>query len=134
MIVQPSGAPTAALPLEMRRPRLLAWASRCGFELPLILGIAVALAYDRYVLCRVYLFRYTDEDQTCMWYAAHDLLRGRIAEPAFYGQDYNSCLEGFLAAPLIAMHVPYNIACPLVTVMLGLLPFLLLALIACRRG
>jgi hypothetical protein len=69
-----------------------------------------------------------------MWYAAHDLLHGRIAEPAFYGQDYNSCLEGFLAAPLVALHVPYNIACPLVTVLLGLLPFILLALFACRRG
>ncbi len=134
MTVQPSGAPTASLPREVRRPRLLAWAYRCGFELPLILGIAVALAHDRYMLCREYLFRYTDEDQTCMWYAAHDLLRGRIAEPAFYGQDYNSCLEGFLAAPLVALHVPYNIACPLVTVMLGLLPFVLLALTAYRRG
>lgn len=92
------------------------------------------MAHDRYMLCREYLFRYTDEDQTCMWYAAHDLLRGRIAEPAFYGQDYNSCLEGFLAAPLVALHVPYNIACPLVTVMLGLLPFVLLALTAYRRG
>jgi hypothetical protein len=69
-----------------------------------------------------------------MWYAAHDLLHGRIAEPAFYGQDYNSCLEGYLAAPLVALHVPYNVACPLVTVLLGLLPFILLAALAWRRG
>jgi hypothetical protein len=125
------------LPVEAGQPprgsRLMAFASQYGFELPLILGIAGALAYDRSALCREYLFRYLDEDQACMWYAAHDLLHGRIAEPAFYGQDYNSCLEGFLAAPLVALHVPYNIACPLVTVLLGLLPFGLLALIACRR-
>jgi hypothetical protein len=69
-----------------------------------------------------------------MWYAAHDLLHGRIAEPAFYGQDYNCCLEGWLAAPLVAAHVPYNVACPLVTVGLDLLPFVLLAGVACWRG
>jgi hypothetical protein len=103
-------------------------------KLALVLGIAAALFWDRSTLCRQYLFRYTDEDQTCMWYAAHDLLHGRIAEPAFYGQDYNSCMEGYLAAPLVALHVPYNIACPSVTVGLNLLPFVLLAAVACRRG
>ncbi len=106
---------------------------RCAMYLPVV-AIGGLLAYDRYRLGKEYLFKYTDEDQTCMWYAAHDLLHGRIAEPAFYGQNYNSCLEGFLAAPLVALHVPYNIACPLTTLVLGLLPFLLIALIACRRG
>ena len=138
MILPPSGVPAAAtagnLYADSRISHLRGWAIRYGFELLLIVGIAAALAWDRFTLCRQYLFRYTDEDQTCMWYAAHDLLHGRIAEPAFYGQDYNSCLEGFLAAPLVAMHVPYNVACPLVTVLLGLLPFILLSLVACRRG
>ncbi len=105
------------------KSRLKAWAARNGIESLLILAIAAALAFDRSQLCRQYLFRFTDEDQTCMWYAAHDLLHGRIAEPAFYGQDYNSCMEGFLAAPFVALHVPYNVACPLVSVLLGLLPF-----------
>ena len=138
MILPPSGVPATAgagnLSAASRLSRLRGWAIRYRFELPLIAGIAAALAWDRFTLCRQYLFRYTDEDQTCMWYAAHDLLHGRIAEPAFYGQDYNSCLEGFLAAPLVAMHVPYNVACPLVTVLLGLLPFVLLSLVALRRG
>ncbi len=103
-------------------------------QLPLVLGIGALLFYDRYLLCKQYLFRYTDEDQAIMWYAAHELLNGRLHEPCFFGQDYNSCLEGYLAVPLIGMHVPYNVAVPLVTVILGLLPFLLLALVAWRRG
>jgi len=130
MSVMPSGAPVTLSRGSRFRERL----SRIGIESPLLLGIAGALVYDRYALCRQYLFKYLDEDQACMWYAAHDLLHGRIAEPAFYGQDYNSCMEGFLAAPLVAMHVPYNVACPLVTVVLGLLPFLLLAGAAWWRG
>ena len=105
-----------------------------AIKVALVWAIAAALVWDRGTLCGKYLFRYTDEDQTCMWYAAHDLLHGRIAEPAFYGQDYNCCLEGFLAAPLVALHVPYNVACPLVTVGLNLLPFLLLAGEFCFGG
>ena len=100
----------------------------------MVLGIGLALVYDRYILCKEYLFSYTDVDQTIMWYAARELLHGRLHEPCFFGQDYNSCMEGYLAAPLIALHVPYPIAVPLVTVVLGLLPFLLLALVAWKRG
>jgi hypothetical protein len=100
----------------------------------LLLALATTLCYDRYILCRDYLFKYTDEDQAIMWDAAHELLHGRIREPCFYGQDYNSCVEGFLAAPLIAAGVRYHIAVPLVTVTLSLLPFLVLAFVAWRRG
>ncbi len=104
------------------------------FQTSLLLGIAGTLFYDRYTLCKQYLFKYTDEDQAIMWYAAHELLNGRIHEPCFYGQDYNSVMEGWLAAPLIAAHIPFNVAVPLVTVFLGLFPFLLMALVAWRRG
>lgn len=116
------------------RARLESWAHHRWLQLALVLTIGVLLGWDRLLLCRQYLFRYTDEDQCCMWYAAHDLLHGRIGEPSFYGQDYNCCLEGFLAAPLVALGVPYNVACPLVTVLLGLLPFVLLGIVAWRRG
>src|SRR5262245_40658245 len=57
-------------------------------ELGLVLGIGATLAWDRYLMCRDFNFKYTDEDQAAIWYAAYDLLRGRIREPAFFGQDY----------------------------------------------
>src|SRR5579862_4201401 len=69
--------------------RLKPWFYHRWLQLPLVLSIAWLLLYDRYVLCKQYLFRYTDEDQTIMWYAAHELLHGRLHEPCFFGQDYN---------------------------------------------
>ena len=130
-------AARAAAPEPARQAWWVRWRwllAHRWLQTPLLLGIAACLFYDRFQLCKQYLFKYTDEDQAVMWYAAWDLLRGRIAEPAFYGQDYNTCAEGFLAAPLVAMHVPYNVACPLTSMILGLLPFLLLAFVAWRRG
>jgi len=43
-------------------------------------------------------------------------------------------VEGLLAAPLVLVHVPYQIAVPATTIMLSLLPFLLMAGVAWRRG
>ena len=83
---------------------------------------------------QAFLFRYSDEDQTLLWHAAHDLLQGQIPEPCFYGQSFNSCLEGYLAAPLIVLHVPYWVAVPLVAIFLGLFPFVAMAWVAWRRG
>jgi hypothetical protein len=103
------------------------------FQNGALLALLGMLTWDRYVLCKEFLFKYTDEDQTIMWLAAHEILNGRLHEPCFYGQDYNSCIEGILAAPLIAGGAPYHIAVPLVTLMLGLLPFLAFAWVAWRR-
>jgi hypothetical protein len=99
----------------------------------LLLIIAGTLAVDRYHLARDYLFKYTDEDQCVMWEAAYELLHGKLREPCFYGQDYNTCLEGFLAAPFAYFGMPYHIACPLVSLLLGLFPFLVVAWVAWRR-
>ncbi len=97
------------------------------------MGILGYLIFDRFRLFQEYLSKYADEDQAIEWYAAREALHGRFHEPCFYGQSYNSNLEGFLGAPLVAMHVPYEIALPLVTVSLGLFPFLLMAFVAWRR-
>ena len=133
-IRRPGRASARAPAKPALRERLMPLLYRRWFQLPMVLGIGLTLFYDRYLLCKQYLFRYTDEDQAIMWYAAHELLHGRLHEPCFFGQDYNSCLEGYLAVPLIALHVPYGVAVPLVTVILGLLPFLLMALVAWKRG
>lgn len=129
----------APLPDLARRARNGRWRTRLQmppqvFQHAILIVLLGILALDRYQLCREFLFKYTDEDQTIMWLAAHELLQGRIHEPCFYGQDYNSCIEGYLAAPLIAAGLPYHVGVPLVTLVLGLLPFLVLAAVAWRRN
>ncbi|HVX84632.1 MAG TPA: hypothetical protein VH253_07435 [Phycisphaerae bacterium] len=99
----------------------------------LVLALLALLIADRWRLCEQFLFKWTDEDQAIMWYGAWELMHGRIPEPCFFGQAYNSVLEGWLAVPLIWCGVSYAVAVPLVTVVLGLLPFLLLAYAAWRR-
>jgi hypothetical protein len=100
----------------------------------LLLAMLGLLAHNRLELGRQFLFAYSDEDQTLMWHAANDLLHGNIPEPCFYGQSFNTCLEGYLAIPLILLHVPYWVAVPSVTIVLGLLPFLLIAWLAWWHG
>jgi hypothetical protein len=98
-----------------------------------LLGILALIFLDRLALARSFFFVYGDEDQTLLWYAAQDLLHRRIPEPCFYGQAFSSCLEAYLAAPLLWLKMPPWSALPAVTMFLGLLPFLVMALAAWRR-
>jgi hypothetical protein len=100
----------------------------------LLLALLWMLLEDRWRLCQEFLFQWTDEDQAIMWYGAYELLHGRVHEPCFFGQAYNSVLEGWLAVPLLWWGIRYAVAVPLVTVALGLLPFLMLAWAGWRRG
>lgn len=128
MSVSPAPTPPALHIPPSRSPAIVH-----ALQTALVLVIAGLLLFDRLRLAQLFLFKFSDEDQTLEWYAAHELLRGHIPEPCFYGQSFNSCLEGMLAAPLVAVHVPYWIAVPTVTVLLGLFPFLLMAWIAWRH-
>src|SRR4051794_21566383 len=91
------------------------WLLRRGFELILVVFMLGGLGVDRGRLCEEYLFKYFDEDQGIEWYAAHETLAGKLHEPCFYGQSYNSNMEGILAAPLVGMGLEYKHAVPLVT-------------------
>jgi hypothetical protein len=104
-----------------------------ALEALLLLGLLALILHDRLALARRFLFVYGDEDQTLLWYAAQDLLHGRIPEPCFYGQAFSSCLEAYLAVPLLWAKMPPWSALPVVTIFLGLLPFLMIALAAWRR-
>lgn len=79
-------------------------------------------------------FVYTDGDQTAFWYQADDVAHGIFREPCLYGQSYNPPVEAWLAAPLLLLHIPAFIALPAVAATLGLLPFLVLSLLAYRHG
>ncbi|HUO11022.1 MAG TPA: hypothetical protein VM008_22170 [Phycisphaerae bacterium] len=116
--------------------RLIGWpAIVCTLETLLLVGMVLLILHNRFLLGQQFLFAYSDEDQTLLWHAANDLLHGQIPEPCFYGQSFNSCLEGYMAAPLILLHiVPYWVAVPSVAIVLGLFPFLAMAWVAWRRG
>jgi len=130
----PDAAPAPkSLPGPLPQATFLQALRGSWWQTALLVGMAALLAIDRFQLCTQFLFKYSDEDQTLLWYAAKQTLQGHFPEPCFYGQAYNSCMEGILAAPLMLVHVPPWIAVPLVAVMLGLLPFLLMAAMAWRQ-
>jgi hypothetical protein len=75
-------------------------------------------------------FRWMDEDQAVLWYVARDLAAGHIREPCFPAQPYGTPLEAWLAGPLVWLHVPPNVALPLVASALSTVPFLVWAWLA----
>jgi hypothetical protein len=76
----------------------------------------------------------TDLDQLLMWQAAREFAAGNFYEPAFWGQNYNTMIEGLLAAPLLLLGCDPGHATTVITVFLTVIPFLLLASIAWRNG
>ncbi len=90
--------------------------------------IALIVAYRIYIL-NVFGFVYTDSDQTIMWMSTKDFSQGFFHEPRFYGQDYNTMLEGLLAVPFLKAGLPVFISLPIVTSILALFPFFLISLL-----
>ena len=77
---------------------------------------------------------YTDQDQTILWYAGRELLRGRFYEPNFFGQKYNTTFEAIPGALLHVAGLPWGTALPAATTLLVTLIWLLFAATAYRRG
>lgn len=100
------------------------------------ISIAVCVCFlvlDRGLLLNQFGFRYVDDDQAIMWSGAAEMAQGRFHEPCFYGQRYNTMLEGLVAVPLLWLGVGPEVALPLVTSFLSLFPFVLLAWIMVRK-
>lgn len=70
---------------------------------------------------------FIDSDQATMWLGARHFSEGLFYEPRFYGQNYNTLLEGLIAAPFVKLGVPVYYAVPVVTHLLSLIPFLFAA-------
>jgi hypothetical protein len=77
---------------------------------------------------------HTDQDQTILWYAGRELLRGRFFEPNFFGQKYNTTFEAIPGALLHSAGLPWGTALPAATTLLVTLIWLLFAATAYRRG
>lgn len=66
---------------------------------------------------------YLDDDQIIMWLGAKDYSKGIFHEPRFYGQAYNTFMEGLVAVPFIWLKMPVYYAVPLATHLIFLTPF-----------
>ena len=128
------GRPGLQFPLPaLRRSAARRLAGLRTLEGLICLLVLAALLADRLRLLTQFGFRYADEDQALLWYAAEEAFHGRFHEPCFFGQSYKTTMEGLLAVPLYALGVPLPYALPIVTSLLGLLPFVMVSILAwCR--
>jgi len=69
-----------------------------------------------------------------MWNGAVDYAKGIFHEPYFYGQPYNYMLESFLSIPLLWINIPVYKALPIVTTLLGILPYIFFAYLLFRKN
>jgi len=81
----------------------------------------------RLIIYFKYNLEIIDTDQPYMWQGAIDYSKGLFYEPRYYGQDYNTFMEAFFAAPLLYFNVPVYKVLPLVTNFISLFPFFLMA-------
>lgn len=74
-----------------------------------------------------YNLKIIDTDQAYMWLGASDFSKGHFYEPRYYGQDYNTFMEAFLASSLLHFKLKVYQVLPIVTNFLSLFPFLFMA-------
>jgi hypothetical protein len=99
----------------------------------LVLTFGLLVAQRGYYLSH-FGFVYTDGDQTAFWDQANDVAHGIFREPCLYGQSYNIPIEAWAAVPLLWARVPAYVALPVAASALGVVPFVVLALVAYWRG
>ena len=108
--------------------------SRVPWALLVLVVVVAALVADRVYYLRNFGAVYTEADQTMLWYQADDLAHGIFREPCYYGQAYNVPVEAWVAVPLLWAGVRHAVALPVATIVLGLVPFFVLAGIALGAG
>ncbi len=87
------------------------------------------IIFQKYLVLTKFIFTYVDSDQAIMWHAAKAYYNGIFHEPRFYGQNYNSMLEAFLAAPLISINVPIIYAVSITTSILATFPYFIISIL-----
>lgn len=88
---------------------------------------AAALVATRIVLLLELNVKHVDSDQPFMWQGAVDYAQNLFYEPRFYGQNYNTFMEGLFAVPLLWLDVPVYYAVPIATHLIFLFPVLFTA-------
>ena len=101
------------------------------YVLPLLFGALLIIVR---VLVHVYFTGvYVDGDQTITWLSAVDKANGDFYTPYFYGQFYNISVEALLSAPFIALGFKVNTVVPIVSNIIGVIPFMFGALFLYKR-
>lgn len=94
----------------------------------LLCSLAVILFYRGKIIFD-YAARFVDEDQALIWCGTASAAHFQFSlEPHFWGQAYGSMAESLAALPFYLAGFPLCISCPMGTVLLWLLPFLLASL------
>lgn len=88
---------------------------------------------DRIIQLTNYNFKYTGNDDVVFWQGALHYSNGFFHEPYMFGQNYNFMLESFLAVPFILIGMPYQIAFPIVTSLMILLPFFVFSFVLFKQ-
>jgi hypothetical protein len=106
---------------------------------PVIFNCVFVFFLTLVILSRLFLFlelnlSYIDTDQPLMWLGATDYSKGNFFEPRYYGQNYNTFMEGLFAVPLLWITVPVYKAVPAATHFIFLFPFLFTAGYLFARG
>jgi len=99
-----------------------------------LMGIMLLSALDRLGVLLQFGFTHVGNDDAIFWQAVRDYAQGVFHEPFMYGQDYTVMLEAFTAVPFHLLGMPLNIALPVVTSLLIMLPFWSTAWWAHRQG
>jgi hypothetical protein len=77
---------------------------------------------------------YTNIDQTLLWFASKEAVHGRLHEPNFYGQTYNTVFESAPGALLHLIGLPFGLAIPLSTTLFVSVIWVALAVTAYLKG
>jgi len=94
----------------------------------LSLGLAVAillLAKFHITVLTKFHFQWADMDQVSMWAAVHEMREGFFHMPRYWGQNYGSMLEAWIAIPFSS--IPYPKLLPMSAYFLLLLPYLVIS-------
>jgi hypothetical protein len=108
--------------------------ARAGVTLAIAAAAIVTLVLaDAWNALTRFGFRFTDEDQAGYWYGAQEFAHLHFREPFYYGQPYIPMLESALMVPLQAVRNEPWVLLPLVSTLLGLGAWWLVAFVAWRR-
>lgn len=98
-----------------------------------LLFLTILLLIEQFKLVFGYLSSHTNIDQTLLWYAGTEFVSGRLHQPNFYGQKYNTIYEAVPGALLHKIGITFGLAIVLGTTALATIIWILLSLLAYKK-
>ena len=117
--------------MSSKMTRALKWlegkSGRSLLRILAVTGLLIFLFLNHSAILRVFNFRYIDMDQMMMWLGVDEMRAGRFHMPRYFGQNYGSMLEAWLAIPFKG--VAHEFLFPLISYSLLSIPYVLIALL-----